>query len=468
MAHLADMILVQLSDETDFDGWRDNARCCAEQGIAPENIIWQVGSQTGDLFAMMASASVAGGGTLTVPRRFVDLARSVICHSGPERFALLYQLLFRLRDNVHALDDRSDTLVHRLDAMAKSVRRDIHKMRAFVRFRKVERDGKDHYVAWFEPDHHIVRANAGFFMRRFATMNWSILTPELSIHWDGKAILESPGATAADAPDEDSVEDQWKAYYASTFNPARLKIGAMLREMPKKYWKNMPETALVRDLIAGAQMREAKMIETEIRISEGDAVTKWTALKKEATRCERCPLHECATQTVFGEGPLDAKLMFVGEQPGDQEDLAGRAFVGPAGQIFNETLEEAGIDRNAAYITNAVKHFKFIQRDKRRIHDKPSTGEIDICRWWLGQERAIVQPRMIVALGASAARGVIGRTTTISKVRGSAIMLDDGVEAWVTVHPSYLLRIPDIDTAQRERRRFVEDLIAIKARIARL
>jgi uracil-DNA glycosylase len=242
----------------------------------------------------------------------------------------------------------------------------------------------------------------------------------------------------------------------------------MLREMPKKYWKNMPETALVHGLIAGAQMREAKMIETEIRMSEGDAVTKWTALKKEAARCERCPLHECATQTVFGEGPLDAKLMFVGEQPGDQEDLAGRVFVGPAGQIFNEALEEAGIDRNAAYITNAVKHFKFIQRDKRRIHDKPSTGEIDICRWWLGQERAIVKPRIIVALGASAARGVIGKTMTISKVRGSAIMLDDGVEAWVTVHPSYLLRIPDIDTAQRERRRFVEDLIAIKARIARL
>jgi uracil-DNA glycosylase len=259
------MILVELSDETDFDGWRNNARHCAARGIPSANIIWQVGSQAVDLFASTASTVVTDGDGFTVPRRFVDLARNVICHNDAERFALLYQLLFRLRNNSHALEDRSDTLVHQLDAMAKSVRRDIHKMRAFVRFRTIKRDGEDHYIAWFEPEHHIVRANAGFFMRRFATMRWSILTPELSIHWDGSTIFESSGATAADAPDEDGVEDQWKAYYASTFNPARLKVGAMMREMPKKYWKNMPETALVSGLIAGAQMRETKMIENGAR-----------------------------------------------------------------------------------------------------------------------------------------------------------------------------------------------------------
>ncbi len=464
MADSNHLTLARLSAQDDFDGWRDTARRCVAQGVAPEHILWQVGEEPDDLFAHMANTPVASPASFSVPRRFVDLAQTVICHNDPERFALLYTLLFRLRDNPHAIDDRSDPLIHRLDNMAKTVRRDIHKMRAFVRFRKVERDGQDWYVAWFEPEHHIVRINAGFFTRRFANMNWSILTPELTIHWDGKTLLEAPGATAANAPNGDSVEDQWKAYYASTFNPARLKVGAMLNEMPKKYWKNMPETALIKDLVAGAQAREVKMIDTGIREITGTQSEQWDTLKKEAARCERCDLHICATQTVFGEGPLNAKLMIVGEQPGDQEDLAGRAFVGPAGQVLNAALAEAGIDRSQVYMTNAVKHFKFVQRGKRRTHQTPSASEIDICRWWLGQERAIIKPRIIMALGASAARGILGKATTISKTRGAAIALDDGSEAWVTVHPSYLLRIPDADMAATERQKFIADLIAVRER----
>lgn len=245
---------VNLPEPDDFDAWRNAARALVLADVAPDRIVWQVGGAV-DLFADDAPLPHPVG-ELGVPRDFVGLARSVVCHSDPERFALLYTLLHRLKSSRGLMHDRADLLVRRLDEMAKAVRRDIHKMRAFVRFREL--DGR--YLAWFEPDHHIVRANAGFFMRRFANMTWSILTPELSIHWDGAILSESPGATKGDAPDGDPIEEVWKTYYASIFNPARVKIGAMTKEMPKKYWKNMPETALLPGLIAAAQAREASMI----------------------------------------------------------------------------------------------------------------------------------------------------------------------------------------------------------------
>jgi uracil-DNA glycosylase family protein len=190
----------------------------------------------------------------------------------------------------------------------------------------------------------------------------------------------------------------------------------------------------------------------------------WEALREEARACTRCELYKCGTQTVFGEGPLNASILFVGEQPGDQEDIAGRPFVGPAGQLFNESLALAGIDRSATYVTNAVKHFKFVLRGKKRIHSKPDTAEINACRWWQEQERSLIHPPVTVALGATAARSLTGKTLTISKVRGAPLNLADGSECWVTVHPSFLLRIPDPDSRREERARFVEDLKRIKAR----
>jgi DNA polymerase len=232
----------------------------------------------------------------------------------------------------------------------------------------------------------------------------------------------------------------------------------MLREMPRKYWKNMPETQLVPQLIAGAQAREAKMIETARQDIGGNSMAAWQALREEAAGCTRCPLYKPATQTVFGEGPVDASLMFVGEQPGDQEDLAGKPFVGPAGQVFDRALAAAGIDRSRTYVTNAVKHFKFEQRGKRRIHSKPGTGEIDACRWWIEQEQMLVKPQVTVALGATAARSLFGKTMTIGRERGRELRLPDGGAAWITVHPSYLLRLPDPAQAEEEFGRFVEDL----------
>ena len=461
------MRTVTLADPDDFDGWRDAARGLIAAGVRPEEIVWQVGEASADLFASPSPAPPpATAATLTVPRPFIELARSVALSADPERFALLYTALDRLQREPKLIEDHADPLVRRLEGLAKAVRRDVHKMRAFLRFREVEEDGTPRFVAWFEPEHHIVRANAGFFLNRFASMRWSILTPALSLHWDGTILTEGPGAAKTDAPDGDPVEDVWKTYYASIFNPARLKKGMMLKEMPRKYWKNMPETALVPALIAGAQAREAGMMDKARDMVGGNSQIAWEALRDEATGCTRCPLYKPATQTVFGQGPVDATMMFVGEQPGDQEDLAGTPFVGPAGQMFDRALAQAGIDRTRTYVTNAVKHFKFEPRGKRRIHAKPDGGEIEACRWWIEQETMLIRPKMTVALGATAARSLFGRVMTIGRERGRMLTLANGGAAWITVHPSYLLRLPDKALAAEEFERFVEDLKAAQAAVA--
>jgi len=196
----------------------------------------------------------------------------------------------------------------------------------------------------------------------------------------------------------------------------------------------------------------------------GNSAVAWAALREEAAGCTRCHLFRHATRTVFGEGPVDARLMLVGEQPGDQEDLVGRPFVGPAGQMLDRALGEAGIDRARTYVTNAVKHFKFLPRGKRRLHQKPDGPEIEACRWWLDRERLLVRPAVTVALGATAARALIGKVVTITATRGRPIALPDGGDGWVTIHPSYLLRIEDKAAAAREYARFVEDLRGARQR----
>lgn len=455
-----------LQDEVDFTGWRNAARALALGGVAPEQVVWSVGEAV-DLFADRA-APVAASGKLTVPRALLELAETVIQAREPERFALLYTLLWRAhRGQRSILDDVADPVVQRVQRLAQAVRRDTHKMRAFVRFREVEAEGGTQHVAWFEPAHFIVEANAAFFVRRFATMRWSILTPYRSAHWDLEELRFGPGADAADVPDDDHLAEYWQTYFSSIFNPARLKIGAMTSEMPKKYWRNLPEAAAIPDLIREARARERHMVQDPV-LSEPRPVRRKAApapapaeglagLRQEASGCRLCPLWAPATQTVFGEGPPEARLMLVGEQPGDQEDLAGRPFVGPAGQMLDRALVEAGVARETVYVTNAVKHFKFEPRGKRRLHATPNSGEIETCRFWLEQERALVQPAMTVLLGASAAEAVLGRKVTISRERGRALKLD-GALCLVTTHPSYLLRLPDEAARAAQYAAFVADL----------
>jgi DNA polymerase len=469
------MHVVTLAHDTDFDGWRQAARALAMNDVKPADVSWRVQGDTADLFDDQSDTSLPDipEGTFTVPATFVELAQLAILHRDPSRFALLYRLLWRLKANHDLLDIATDPDVAQANAFARAVRRDEHKMHAFVRFREIGREREARYVAWFEPEHHIVELAAPFFARRFADMPWSILTPELSAHWDGSRVTFTPGVAKAEAPSEDRLEEVWRRYYASIFNPARLKVKAMQKEMPKKYWRNLPEASLIKPLISEASRRTGAMIDdaaTEphkpqkrvetamTRKTKTDDSADLETLREEAATCRACPLWKDATQTVFGEGPQHAPIMLVGEQPGDKEDLAGRPFVGPAGQLLDRALAEAGIDRSKVYVTNAVKHFKFVPRGKIRLHQKPNTPEIKACRPWYERELAAVSPSLVVALGATAAQSVFGKIMTINKNRGQVVELADGVRALVTVHPSYLLRLPDGDARAREYRRFVEDL----------
>jgi len=469
------MPTVRLASETDFAGWREAARALRARQVAPEEALWTVDG-SGDLFGESPPPPPAGAPTFTVPKAFVELADTVILHRSDERFALLYRILWRLGHEPNVLHIHSDPDVQKARHFAKSVGLAAHKMKAFVRFRQVtDPDGAETYVAWFEPAHRVSEMTAPFFARRFANMRFSILTPDACVHWDTKALVFTPGADAADAPREDSLEDYWRTYYASIFNPARLKVGAMQKEMPKRYWRNLPEAALIPELIASAEVRTSDMVAQtpstpsrrvarEVLRSNRDASYEGLAPKSleeiaaGVQICRRCDLYRDATQGVSGEGAGHAKLMFVGEQPGDQEDLAGRPFVGPAGQMFDKALAEAGVPRDQTYVTNAVKHFKHELRGKRRLHKTPNAGEVTACRWWLDAERRIVRPRVIVALGATAALSVFGKPVAVTKSRQQALQLPDQGQGVVTFHPSYLLRLPDAEAKAKAYGQFVEDL----------
>ena len=467
------MHLITLDSETDFAGWRKVARTLVLHEVKPTNVTWIVSGDTSELFASMVEELPLENrqDTFAVSAKFVELAQSAILHRDPQRFAMLYRLLWRLRRHPHLLNAATDPDVAQITAMARAVHRDEHKMQAFVRFREVGREQRAHYVAWFEPEHHIVELAAPFFARRFADMPWSILTPDACAHWNGHAISITPGVGKAEAPTEDRLEETWRRYYAAIFNPARLKVKAMQTEMPKKYWRNLPEASLIKPLITGAARLTDTMIAnaatephklqqrpepsmTGKRAATGDIET----LREQAADCRACPLWKDATQTVFGEGPPHARIMLVGEQPGDREDLAGKPFVGPAGQMLDRALQEAGVDRTKVYVTNAVKHFKFVPRGKIRLHQKPATPEIKACRPWYERELAAINPALVVAMGATAAQSVFGKITPINKNRGQLIELEHGIKALVTVHPSYLLRLPDPDARAHEYQRFVDDL----------
>ncbi len=494
---------VLLDGSADFAGWRSRARRLLAAGIPPEAVEWRVAGDAPGLFAegeVPDAAPDDAGPPATVPRAFVELAEVAIRHRDPERFALLHRVLWRLARGEPALVRvATDPDIARLSAMEKAVRRDAHKMHAFVRFREVETEDGPRFVAWFEPEHHILEAEAGFFVRRFASMRWSILTPSASAHWDGEALRMGPGARRSDAPAEDAREELWRAYYASIFNPARLKPDAMRAEMPVKYWRNLPEARLIPRLIAEAPRRAAAMVErgpsapalrrqrnvhlpaqpiaasdvtgtmpaSDLFTAAADPKEALAALRAEMLALNSLPPWTAnATQMVFGEGPVGAPLVFVGEQPGDEEDIAGRPFVGPAGRLFNKALEEAGIDRSQAYVTNAVKHFKFTPTGRRRVHQSPDAGDIAYYRPFLKREIDLVGPELVVTLGATALRAMAGKPLAINKTRGEVMPMADGTSVFPTVHPSYLLRLPDPDSKAREYERFVADLKRAKREVA--
>jgi DNA polymerase len=271
-----------------------------------------------------------------------------------------------------------------------------------------------------------------------------------------------PGAPASAAPSADALEDLWKAYYRSTFNPARLRVRAMKRELPVRHWPTLPEAALIPELIADATARTATMVAH----TEGFAQTAadffpaardLDSLRAAARGCAACGLCGPATQTVFGEGPPDARIVLVGEQPGDREDREGRPFVGPAGALLDSALDDAGLSRDRVYMTNAVKHFKFEQHEYFRMHHRADVREQAACRPWLVAELDAIDPKVIVCLGATAARAVLGPVYRAAD-RGAPVPTAWKAQAVPTYHPSAILRHPDPERAEAMRADLVRHL----------
>lgn len=453
-----------------FQAWREAARQLAGNRVAAGDVTWADDGTPPELFGADPMPP-AGPCPVTATKEFLSLAQMVASHSDPERWALLYTALIRLQDDRSFIANPADPLTDRLGRMAKSVRRDIHKMHAFVRFHELPSDGtRRSFGAWFEPEHLILEAAAPFFARRFSDMDWLIATPEGIARFDG-AIAYAPPAPRPDFP-ADANHALWHTYFANIFNPARIKTHAMRSEMPRKYWKNLPETGLIPAMLADAPRRVQAMrdagatdapafaarVTARIRQLPDDGPPETLeAAREQALRCTRCDLCHAATQTVWGEGDPAAPLMIVGEAPGDHEDLQGRPFVGPAGHLLRQTMAQAGLDPARAWMTNAVKHFKFTPRGKRRIHQNPAAGEIRHCKWWLDIERRMIAPRLTLALGATAAFALTGNRSPLTPRRGKLETTLDGGPALITWHPSLILRL-DPAPAAAAREQFAADL----------
>ncbi|MTE00828.1 UdgX family uracil-DNA binding protein [Paracoccus sp. YIM 132242] len=453
-----------------FAAWRDAARQLATNRVDAASVTWADEDTPAGLFGA-DPLPPPGPHPVAATKDFLALAQTVASHSDPERWALLYAALIRLQDDRGFIANPADPLTDRLSRMAKSVRRDIHKMHAFVRFHELPGDNpRRSFGAWFEPEHPILEAAAPFFAKRFADMDWLIATPEGIARFDG-AITYAPPAPRPDFP-TDSSHTLWHTYFANIFNPARIKTNAMRSEMPRKYWKNLPETALIPEMLADAPrrvqaMREAGASEAPAfaarvtarirQIPDDTPPETLEAAREQAGRCTRCDLCHAATQTVWGEGDPTAPLMIVGEAPGDHEDLQGRPFVGPAGQLLRQAMDQAGLDPAQAWMTNAVKHFKFTPRGKRRIHQNPAAGEIRQCKWWLDIERRMIAPRLTLALGATAAFALTGNRAPLTPRRGTVETALDGGPVLITWHPSLILRL-DPGAAATARGQFAADL----------
>ena len=519
---------VRLAHATDLAGFRTAARALVQAGVAPLAVHWVVAAAPevgashaagamADLFDTPAEGCLEEGrpagldglvalrAAPAVPRSFVDDCERLVLHADPARFALMYRLLWRHAHEPGLRHDALDPDRQRARQMVHAVARDLHKMRAFVRFRQVQDEAGTLHVAWFEPDHHIVQTNAGFFARRFAGMRWAILTPQRSVRWSPRAerLQFGPGAERAQAPAADAGEALWLTYYRHIFNPARLNLALMRQHMPRKYWANLPEAAAIGELAATAARRTTDMLaqpaveaasgsadmllnqellalapqapEANLAVNQGarrvcgplpavgaiapasapasasasaQAATTLAALHGAVQTCAACPLGACATQAVNGSGPVGARLMLVGEQPGDHEDLAGQPFVGPAGQLLDRALARAALDRGQFFLTNAVRHFKHELRGKRRIHKTPGQREAAACLPWLLREIELVQPAALLALGATAARALLGPGITLAEARGRWWPGPGGRPVLVTWHPAALLRLPEPERAR--------------------
>jgi DNA polymerase len=457
-----------------YASWRTQALRALQAQWPPEALTWAdadgvAGSTTAPLALDCliaapdacdgpAQASRANRGEavpqVRISKELAALLQDAAQYRSPQRWALLYRVLWRWCHGDRAVASAADEDGARLHAMAKSVRRAGHDMIAYVRFQRRSAPGIPEYIAWYEPEHDVLGYAAEHFARRMGTSSWWIGTPHGGALWDGHALRFSSAPEAAgvlpanDATD--GVEALWLAYYRNIFNPARLNESALRQHMPVRFWKGLPEGALIPGMIADARQGARRVAQAstiggmpgkQIAVAAEHALPQ-RAPPSSLDQCRRCELWRHATQPVPGSGPETARIMLVGEQPGDHEDLVGRVFVGPAGQVLDDAFRRSEVPRESVFITNAVKHFKWVARGKRRLHKTPGQLEIDACAHWLDQEIARLRPAVIVAMGATALRAILGHKINMRDAMAGPIRLGD---AWVlaTWHPSYALRVAD-------------------------
>jgi DNA polymerase len=465
-----------------FAEWREAVRGLVALGVAPESVQWSAMAGDGDLFSCEGTGSADGNddgdgalaapaqppasesasqpaSALRVPRQLMELLEVAACFSADDRWAFLYQVIWRWHLGERDVASPADRDGARLHAMAKAVRREEHDMHAYVRFReRPEAGGAPRFVAWFEPVHEVLPQVSRHFARRMGAATWMIATPGATVMWDGVTLHTGPAVMRGAADIEDAGEAMWLAYYRSIFNPARINADLLRSHIPSRFWKNLPEGAIVPHMISAAANGE-RLTGQAVAVARrsGAATIPISAERAQPQRglpsalseCRRCDLWQHATQAVPGAGPATARIMLVGEQPGDMEDLQGLPFAGPAGAVLDRALAEAGVPRDGVYVTNAVKHFKWELRGKRRIHKTPAQKEISACHAWLEQEVGSIKPEVIVALGGTALKSLLrdGRATMAAAM--AAPFQYDGRWVVAVYHPSYVLRAPD-EASRRE------------------
>lgn len=471
--------------EPSYDAWRAVARRLLADGVPPEDVLWTAADGAQELLpglgeavpqpmlpaldgrsipeAQPARTNAIRG--LRIPRELDAAARLVVHHRDTRRYDVLYRILWRIvgRRERHLLDIDVDPDVVALRRMERAVARSVHHAQAFVRFREVRGDDDGSwYVAWHESDHPILPLVAPFFERRFSTMRWCILTPDASARFDGAELVYGPGVPRGGAAPEDALEELWRTYYGAAFDPTRLRLRSMRAELPRRYWATLPETRALPELVRQAPARVAIMQERAASLPRAEDYLPTSrdlpSLARAVRQCEACALCGPATQAVFGEGPAGARLVLVGEQPGDQEDLQGKPFVGPAGEVLDRALHLAGLQRDQVYLTNAVKHFKFVRRGKRRLHQRPAATELAACRPWLEEELRAIRPSVIVCLGQSAARTMLGAPLVLGRVRGRVVPTAWAPSTVATWHPSAILRADGGGEAEQRFGELVLDL----------
>jgi DNA polymerase len=433
-----------------FAEWREAARELLAHGVAPHAVAWDV--PVDGLFSGAPAAAPASHNAADplpeptpaphLPRSLMDMLATAACCRMPDRWAFLYRVVWRWQQGEHAVQSARDPDGARLHAMVRAVHREEHDMHANIRFReRAAEAGPPRFVAWFAPRHDVLAQVAQHFVSRMGKISWMIATPDASVLWDGATLHNCGPLMDSAAGFEDAGEAPWLAYYRSIFNPARVNAPLLYSHLPARCWKGLPAAALLPQVVVPAQAAGRKGAGA-VPAPPGNAQPE-NQQPSTLDECRRCDLWQHATQAVGGSGPKRAKIMLVGEQPGDQEDLAGQPFVGPAGKLLDRVCEAAGVDRRTVYLTNAVKHFKWEPRGKRRMHKTPAQREVEACNYWLEKELASVRPSVIVALGTTALKAVLGTSHATLKDTLGRPLRHEGRWVVAIYHPSYALRVPD-------------------------